>query len=507
MAGIGFTLRAPPARSSLIEPSIALARGSVIAAGPWIFTVVAIAMMHQATARILPQQDGHIFRGFVIYAFAISLFATAPVVNVAIRQVVDDIYLGDFDQVRPRFSAALLLSAILSGLAAVVTFALILRIPSLDLVVAIAGTTAVGLIWPAMAFCGAVRDYSGITSGFGLGLVVSVVATVSVAHAGWGPKAMMAAFTSGLGVVFFALASRVIVAFPTAADEVSAHLKDLLRGFVRYWMLALGSAAAIASLWSDKWVMWFGPHGVALENGLVSAPFYDGPMFVAYLVMIPVLGLFVNAIETRFIDVYQRYYQTIRGKGTLARIVDARASLEKQAFLLISRVLVTQAVLCAVVVMAAPALISTVGLQFQQIGVLRFGMVATLFQFLFLACTSVLLFLDRHGRFLVLQLIFLVCQVAFTQLTMWLGIEYYGFGHLAACAVASVAAAAVLDRTFCKLDYLTFSAAVRQAQTRRSRSEGSSAVAGANHRSSDISLRFPTGRSRPLLAREDWKLH
>src|SRR5690606_7800822 len=104
--------------------------------------------------------------GLVIYAFALSLLATMPVVNVAIRQVADDIFLGDLHEVRPHYVAALILSALTSFAVAGAVLAIVLDVSGIDLVVALAATTVVGLIWPSLAFCGATRDYSGITSGF-----------------------------------------------------------------------------------------------------------------------------------------------------------------------------------------------------------------------------------------------------------------------------------------------------------------------------------------------------
>src|SRR5690606_22573338 len=141
--------------------------------------------------------------------------------------------------------------------------------------------------------------------------------TVFAAHAAYGPAIMMTAFTVGLVMVFFGLAGRALGAFPHSTIRLAPALTDLLRGMAGYWLLALGSIAAIAAIWMAKWVIWFVPRGVRLGTGLVSALVYDSAMFVSYLVIIPVLGMFVPAIESAFFASYRGYSHAIRDLGPL----------------------------------------------------------------------------------------------------------------------------------------------------------------------------------------------
>jgi polysaccharide biosynthesis protein PelG len=476
MAGIGFALRDLRRREGLFGPAILLGHGAIVAAGPWIFTVLSIAIIRWATATVLASETAYTLQGFVIYGFALSLLATAPIVNVAIRHVADDIFLGNFHEVQRRYMAALMLSGLASAALATGVFAGIFGVSGINLLVGVASTMVVGLIWPTLAFCAAGRDYSGITTGFVVGLLISVTGTVWGAHSGWNAARLMMAFTAGLGVVFFWLASRVLTTFPHAVVDLPSELARLARGIVRYWVLALGSGMAVIALWIDKWIMWFGPHGVALDNGLVSAPIYDGAMFVAYLVIIPAVSLFVTSIEASFFEAYRSYYRTIRDRAPLARIRRVGNALEQRTYQLISPIFLMQAVLCVAIALAAPAIVQGLGLQFQQIGILRMGLLAALFQFLFLACTSLLVFFDLHARYLALQVLFLISQISFTLVTIEIGPEFYGYGHLVACAIGGFAAVLMINLTFQKLEYLTFASALRQAlsqaPSRASRSLG-----------------------------------
>lgn len=461
MAGIGFVLRELERRETITGSLSAAGHGMIVAAGPWMFTVVSLALIHRGSSRVLTPEASFSFRALVMYAFAISLLATAPSVNVAVRLASDDIYRRTFSGVRARFLAALFVGCVSSALAAFAIHALLFRLTGETLLIAVASTALIALIWPTLAFCGAVRDYRGITVGFAIGMLLAIVGTISIANRGFGPAAMIGMFGLGLSIVFFALASRLLLAFPGEGGELFGQVRQLLAGLGHHWMLACGSFLAIAAIWVDKWIMWFGPDQLVLANGLHGAPIYDGAMFLAYLVMIPALGLFVTGIETGFFEDSRRLFDAIQGRAPLKRIGTLAAELERRSYRMIYRVLLSLAALCAISILLSPALVPLLGLEYRQLGIFRLGILAVFFQFMFVAATSLILFLDRQGRFLVLQLVFLATQTGFTLLSIALGPDYYGYGHLLACAISAFLAMSVLERTLGKVVFLAFASAMR----------------------------------------------
>ncbi|MFI0845988.1 exopolysaccharide Pel transporter PelG [Mesorhizobium sp. IMUNJ 23232] len=462
MAGIGFVLRDLDRRDTITGSISSAGHGMIVAAGPWLFTVVSLALIHRGTSTALTSDQSYSFRSFVMYAFALSLLATAPFVNVAIRLASDDIYRQTFTSVRARFLAALFVGSLASAAVALAIHISVFGLAGNDLVLAVCSTAIVALIWPTLAFCGAVRDYKGITTGFGVGMLVSILGTIWIARQGFGAAAMIGMFLLGLSIVFFTLASRILLAFPDQVGGLGTNLLELVKGLRQHWMLAGGSLFAIAAIWADKWIMWVGPDQVVLSNGLFSAPAYDGAMFLAYLVMIPALGLFVTAIETTFFEDSRRLFDAIQGQAPLGRIERYARDLEKQTYRMVYRVLMTLAAFCAVSILLSPVLVPIVGLQYHQLGIFRLGILAVFFQFMFVAATSIVLFLDRQARFLTLQLIFFTAQVGFTLMTIVLGQEYFGYGHLLACAFSAFLAMAVLDRTLGNVVFLSFATAFRR---------------------------------------------
>src|SRR5262245_8648333 len=456
MAGIGFRLRALGAQEGLLAPMASIGHAAVIAAGPWLFTVAALEVIGILSAdHVSPSViDG--FRLVVIYAFAISLVSSAPIVLVAARLVGDALYSREVAKVRPLFVAASVLSAATSFAIALLCHLVVYSVPSATAIQA-AGCCAIGgLIWVALAFCGAVRDYKGITQGFLRGLGVAVIATVLAAR--WGSRwaSMIWAFNAGLLIVLAGLASRVLATFPQHVASLAAAVLAFGSDLARHLPLALAGLLGSIAIWIDKWVMWPGPAGVRHELGLLHAPLYDSAIFAAHLTIIPALALFVSQMETSFYTCYRSYYSAIRDHCTLGQIEAQAERLKRTTLASLGHIALVQAAICLAVVLGAPTIVHASGLFYQQVGVLRLGALGALFQFVFFASTSLLLFFDRHACFLALQVTFLVLQGTFAMVSIEIGAAYYGLGYLGACAISATLAFAALERTMEDLTVITF---------------------------------------------------
>jgi polysaccharide biosynthesis protein PelG len=455
MAGIGFELRKLSGKETLSSVVAAGGHAAVIAAGPWLFTIISLGIISLSVERWVGLQALTSFRAIIIYAFATSLVFTAPVTMVATRLVADALWSKNIACVRTLLFAAfaLALVAVSIGVIALVAY---FRLPS-DLAVALAACTAiVALIWVALGFCGAVRDYASVTRSFALGLVVAVVATMLAAMAGAGAAGMVLGFASGLTITFLGLTMRILATFPEPVTDLMGGIRMMLNGLVSYRSLALGAAAGAMAVWIDKWVFWFSGVGESVNGGLVHAPLYDGAMFIASLVIIPSLASFVSKLETDFFERYQRYYGSIKSHGTIQQIEAARVDLAAHTLDTLVLITIAQVGMCAVLIMTAPMVIGALNLQFRQIAILRYGALGAVFHFVFIAATSFLLFFDRRWLYLGLQCLFLTLNLVLAIATVMLGQEYYGVGYFLACLISSVLAYILVTSTFQHLNFLTF---------------------------------------------------
>ena len=455
MAGIGFELRRLAERDTLSTVLAAGGHAAIIAAGPWLFTILALAAIGVTTERLVGLDRLAEFRIVIIYAFAISLVLAAPVTMVATQLVADALWLKRPADVRPLLIAALCTSLVSVGAGSLV-LAACFRPPATVAAPLVAGSMLVGLIWVVLAFCGAVRDYNAVTACFLAGLILAVAASVGAAIGGSGAMTMVWGFLLGLSVTFFGLLGRVLATFPMPVADPHSGFSGLVAGFAAYWRLALGALAGSAGVWIDKWLLWYSDWGEVLRVGLRHSPLYDSAMFIASLGIIPALAAFVLRLETDFFVRYQRYYATIGGHGTYGQIEQARQHMHEHTLANLAMITIGQIGISAVLLLMAPVLIEALGLQFRQVSILRYGALGAVFQFIFVACSAMLLFFDRRRTYLRVQVLFLALMAGCTLLALRAGEEYHGVGYFAACLVAAFVAYRLADRTFKDLNYLTF---------------------------------------------------
>ena len=455
MAGIGFPLRALSWQESLSAVVRASGHAAIIAAGPWLFTILSLASITSFTETIAGHGALATFRAVVIYAFATSLVVTAPVSIVATRLLADKLWKRETEAVPGLLISGFLFVLVLVALS-VAGLVAYFDVPAKLALALYSATSVVALIWIALAFCGAIRDYKGITRSFATGLVVSIAGATAAALAGLGATGMVWGFVAGLSVTFFGLALRVLTSFPYPLASPFAAVPELIGGHKTYAYLALGALCGTAGVWVDKWIFWFSEEGQSVEGGLIHAPLYDSAMFIASLVLIPALAQFVMKLETEFFEHYRKYFGTVQGHGTIDQIETARKRLEGFSFESLSLITVSQLALAAVLAMSAPAIVEVLNLQFRQIAILRFGALGSVFLFVFIAATSLVVFFDLRRTYFLLQGLFLALNAGFTILTVQWGEEYYGVGYFLAAFVAAAVALIVADRTIARLNYLTF---------------------------------------------------
>ena len=289
MAGIGFALRTLGRQETLSAVVKATGHAAVIAAGPWLFTVFSLATISAFAEQIVGAATLSSFRAVIIYAFATSLVLAAPATIVSTRLLADQLWKRDTAKVRPLLISGfvLALASVIPGVAALIYgFGVPFRLAS----GLFATTAVVAMIWVVLAFCGAVRDYKGITLSFLIGLAVAIAGATAAALAGLGAGGMAWGFCTGLGLTLAGLTLRVLQTFPVPAARPFAALGDMLDGFRTYSDLAAGALFATAGVWVDKWVFWVSPEGQKVDGGLIHAPLYDSAMFIASLVIIPALA-------------------------------------------------------------------------------------------------------------------------------------------------------------------------------------------------------------------------
>ena len=241
MAGIAFELQKLAEERSIFGGLRAYGHAAIIVAGPWLFIVLAISIISTATELYLGLEALAKFRIVLIYSFAISLLATAPVMIVTVRMLSDIIFAQLYEDV----SRLLLVSLLFSGVMTVILSMLVLSwgfaLELSYLLAALFSNFIIGMIWIALAFAGAIRDYAAITFGFVFGLVLSIILAVWSTKNGFGPIGLIVSFDVGLAFTLVWLLARILITFPQKMNRIATMGRMLAKAAQIHWLLVLGS--------------------------------------------------------------------------------------------------------------------------------------------------------------------------------------------------------------------------------------------------------------------------
>ena len=456
MAGIGFALERLYRSASLGDRIASFAHASIVAAGPCLLAVVAIWLIGASINELEGRTTIATFRAVIIYSFALSFVITAPVALVSARLISDKLHDRAVAPITGIMLAGLLFSVALTIAIATALFGFALGLEWLAAMAAIADCALIALIWVACLFCSVTRDYTSVTAYFAAGMAVSVLAVTLGYTLRPDLETMLWGFNLGLGVTLFGLLSRIFSTFPFAVISIERPSGELLAAVLRYWPIALGGLCGAMGAWADKWVVWLSPYGTQIQYGLLHAPLYDSAMFLSYLLVVPAYAAFIIHLEVRFFRNYRLFYSSILEHATLAQIKAHSSRLREETIASLSAITVPQLVLSALIALCAPAMVDVLDMQFRQVGMLRFGLIGAVFQFLFITCSSLTLYFDRRLMFLLLQLVFLALNAGVTLMLLPFGFNYLGLGFLAASVISALIAYLALARTLFRLEYLTF---------------------------------------------------
>lgn len=459
MAGIGFTLRRMLAEEGLFGPLKAFGAALGLASGPWVSASLALSCLGAMSALGVGTPEARIFLALVSHAFAFSLVTTGTVQMAASRFLADRLYTGRHEDVAPAFWQLLVPLWALEALGAGLFLAFVPIAPAAK-AVAIVLVLALGGIWVSMSFLSAARRFGRQLAAFALGSAAALA--LGLVGAQWGGlTGQLIGFTAAQALTCLVLLREVERTFgPPRLARVG-----LGRHLLRHGALVGVGTAYNVGLWLDKWLFWQHPvAGEAVAGVLRASPVYDEAMFMAYMTVLPALGLFLLRVETDFNDQVRAYFATIEAQRDLAAIEAAKARMAASIRAGLGRVVQLQGALTVAILLAAPQLAATLGLSWFSVAVFRAGVLGAFFHALHLMVLVMLLYLDFRRAALVVAGVFVVTNGVATTLAFAGGLGAYGFGAAIAHLVTLAVALAFLEGGLRRLEFFVF---FRQAAPRR----------------------------------------
>ena len=453
MAGIGFELRKLLRKDTLAGLLQAYTFAGVIGSGPWVLSIVGILVIGLlSNTVIIPSFLVTQFQTSVTYLIASSLILTGGVQLAFTRFVSDRLFEKRDALVMPNLNG--LLTLVIASAAALGTLALFLLFPGQGIiyrVLMLAAFVLMCAIWVVTIFLSGMKRYKAIVGLFALGYGITVGLALLLRP--FGLEGLMAGFVFGHCVLLAGMWT--LTAFDFRPQQLTAF--DFTRRETLYPSLLCIGMLYNLGVWVDKFMFWFFPDTSEPVIGLLRASIiYDLPVFLAYLSIIPGMAVFMVRIETDFVEYYDKFYDAVRGGGSLEYIEGMRDEMVysiKQGLAEISKI---QTLAVLVTFVAGPTLLAALGISELYLPLLQIQVIGAGLQVILLSVLNVFFYLDQRRTILFLCAEFLSLNILLTGFTLWKGAAYYGYGFTLAVLVTLCTALPLLDRKLNRLEYETF---------------------------------------------------
>ena len=434
----------------LLAPIRRMLGALVVAAGPWLVAVAAIAFVSWATEPDIGPLAAEDLRLAVIYALALAPLASAPVSTVATRRIA----AGTLT--RAQVGGLFVLAAGLSGAAAqVLALLVVLGLGLRDTGIGVALiflSGAAAVMWTGFAVLTALRSFRFLIAAFCAGTLLASVLSVLIATTAPGVASLIWCFTCGV-TVCAGLAGAHLSLWRTAEVDLAWAMATLRDEARLSRALAIGAGLAVLGVWIDKCVFWFGPGALRSEVGFANFPDYDSVMFLAHLSVIPSLAALMTFHDGKLRQALLGFRSVLNAGRTLGAVRQSVVHLSDTVRSGLLSILLTQLAVCVAIILLAPSLAQTIGLRLDQYLTLRIGLVGAFFHLVFLAANGLLLLCNRKRQFLMLQAGFcalnLSLSLGFLPISGTAGYAFLGCSFLAAAIAVPMALRAVAQ-----LDYL-----------------------------------------------------
>jgi polysaccharide biosynthesis protein PelG len=457
MAGIGFSLQRLMTQDRLSSQFRGYLHATTVAAGPWLLTAAAIAMM----VWLAKDQIGDLaqvrFGGVALLAFSVSLVIASPAALVLSRTLADAIYERDVRTATPRLLHALAWVLVVTAPVALVLFGAWMTLPLPQRVFGFLLSMVCSGVWVTSAVLAAMRSFSTVTWAFVAGLLLAL-ATAYFGFDAYRGTSLLIGLTAGLSLTLFILLARAMSEFPSdarTADWAASMGADLLR----HRGLALAGLFYALALWVDEWIMTQAAGALSAGRGVRSHPVYEGAMFLASVAVVPTMVMLLVSLETRWHDGYRAYHREVMHHGTLRSVRRQHGALMRLSHSAFKRIVLVQVAALVLALLAAPTVLRWMGGPESMLPVLRFGLVGAGFHGVLIALLTALAYFDRQRWMLAACLTFFVANAALTYVCMVLGPAYHGVGYAIAAMLACLVAFVGASGTMARLPYVTFVAA------------------------------------------------
>ena len=456
MAGIGFELKKLFHKKGVLNTTKAYGYATVICAGPMLLGVILLLGI-MALCNIF-ETATHI-RELLICMITYTLLASVTVTSffsmVVTRYVADMLFEEHNHAVLPCFWGSTVIMMAIGS----VLYGIFLLFSGATLMQGLLCFTLFNeliIVWNAMSFLSAIKDYRGIFLSFMTSVAVSILLGALLLWLGLPPiESLLFAVSVGYGVMLIWDVILLHRYFPHT--DLGAF--TFLRWIDAFLPLALSGLFMNIGMFSHLVIMWFSDIQVHVHGLFYGAPWHDVPALLAFMTALMTTVNFVVSVEVNFYPKYRNHYSLYNDKGTIGDILQSEKEMLGTLKTEVFYTALKQLLFTAACIALGGYLLDLLPLGFNEImrGYFRTLCVAYgLYAIGNMLMLILLYFTDYKGACMTTAL-FAATTVVFTLISLLFPNVYYGFGFLLAALVFVIVTAWRLDYFTKKLPYYILS--------------------------------------------------
>ena len=324
MAGIGFELKKLFQKKGVLNTAKAYGYTTIICAGPMLLGMLllfGITSICNGFDVDIPTRE--LLTCQISYTLLASVTVSSFFSLVVTRYTADMLYEEKNHAVLPCFWGSSVLMLVVGS----VLYGVFLWFSGATLMQAILCFTLFNeliIVWNAMSFLSAIKDYRGIFQSFLVSVTTSLALGAALLYYGCPViESMLLAVSVGYGVMLVWDVILLHRYFPHTALGAFTFLQwvdDLLP-------LCLSGLFMNIGMFSHLVIMWFSDIGVQVHGLFYGAPWYDVPVLLAYMTSLVTTVNFVVSVEVNFYPKYRNHYSLYNDKGTINDILQSEKEM------------------------------------------------------------------------------------------------------------------------------------------------------------------------------------
>jgi len=448
MAGIGFDLKKLFAEKQGVSKANVAIKSVIVSTGPWLISIGTLATLLIFLEPNMREDEFYTLSGSIIYTFIFSMIISSPISNAATRHLSDRLYMEDFQSVSSIFLSSVAVCAFISF---VLSFSYVYFVVSQSFYALEVAFFFVlmSVVWVAMVFVGALKDYNAVVNSFAVGMTMGVF--LVVVFGGYELHKSLACFSAGVAITFFWLSAKIYAEFGFDGKISFGWLKS-----ANSRVLMATGLFFYSGMWIDKLMYWGSDKALSSATGFWFFPSYDFAIFLAYLTTMPTVAYFTVFVETVFYEAQREYLDGVTSGADLWIIKSLEQKMQKAFFKALAMTALFQVFTTVTFVLFTTFILDYYNINLLSVPLLRICAICATMHILIQVIVIFLYYFDFQKESLFVSFCMLFSNFVFALIFVDLPFQYTGYGYALALLLTLIIALAVGSYKFKRLSYYTF---------------------------------------------------